>query len=135
MDNQMHNIQAPARQNAVSVAIRDGRHFLLIQRMNEPSKGFWALPGGKVEAGETFIDAAKREVREETGLIVDALDLVSILEIGSHYLLHVFKAAQFEGTAIAMDDAADCGWYCLEDMPALPTTQSTMDMITKLLES
>lgn len=133
MDHQTSDIQAPPRQAAVSVAIRDGEQFLLIKRMNEPSKGLWALPGGRVEAGEAFIDAAKREVMEETGLIVDKLVLVSVLEIGSKYLLHIFKAAQFEGTAVAMDDAAACGWFHLDDMPALPATQSTMDMVAQLL--
>ena len=116
------------RQNAVSVAIFHNNQFLLVKRKNEPSKGLWAFPGGKVEAGESFIMAAAREVLEETALHVDRLELVSVLEIGSKYLLHVFTTSHFNGVAKPMDDAADCGWFTLDQMPDLPATLSTMEI-------
>lgn len=133
MDQDSPQNAPPKRQNAVSVAIRDGDRFLLVERMNEPSKGLWAFPGGKVEEGEAFIVAAAREVLEETSLHVEKLDLVAILEIGTKYLLHVFQTATYHGTATAMDDAADCGWYTVEEMPDLVATTSTMEMAHTIL--
>ena len=50
-----------------AVMVRDGK-LLLIRRGAEPSKGKWSVPGGRVEFGETLVEAVKREVREETGL-------------------------------------------------------------------
>lgn len=133
MDQDSAQIPPAKPQNAVSVAIRDGNRFLLVERMNEPSKGLWAFPGGKVEKGEAFPIAAKREVLEETGLIVEDIQLLAILEIGTKYLLHVFESTQFRGTATAMDDAADCGWFTFDEMPDLKATASTMEMVQKIL--
>jgi 8-oxo-dGTP diphosphatase len=53
---------------------------LLIQRRNPPFAGSWALPGGFVEEGERVIDAAPRELAEETGLQVDELDLLGVYD-------------------------------------------------------
>src|SRR5262245_23578758 len=57
---------------AVSVAIVRGDTVLLVKRARQPSQGFYAFPGGKVEAGETLEQAAARELLEETGMRADA---------------------------------------------------------------
>ena len=57
---------------AVSVVVRSSTEtprFVLVQRGKEPNKGKWSLPGGKIEAGETTLAAAARELKEETRLL------------------------------------------------------------------
>ena len=61
------------------VVISDGR-ALLIRRGSEPLKGEWSIPGGTLEVGETLVEGIQRELREETGLEVKALELIEVFE-------------------------------------------------------
>ena len=62
-----------------AVVVDEGR-VLLIRRGTEPLKGHWSLPGGLLEVGESLTDGVIREVREETGLIVEPVALVELLD-------------------------------------------------------
>jgi ADP-ribose pyrophosphatase YjhB (NUDIX family) len=73
-----------------AVIVEEGR-VLLVRRGTEPLKGHWSLPGGLLELGEGLLDAVVREVREETGLIVEPLELVELLD-----RIHRQKEGQFE---------------------------------------
>ncbi|MGY1652080.1 NUDIX domain-containing protein [Geodermatophilus sp. SYSU D01119] len=53
-----------------AVVLDDAGRLLLVRRRNEPGRGLWSVPGGRVEPGESLVDAVAREVREETGLAV-----------------------------------------------------------------
>ena len=91
-------IQPIRPQLAVSGAIfRDGK-ILLVRRARSPAKGFYSLPGGRVEFGKSLHTALHREVDEETGLKIEILDLAGWREVlpgaggGGHYLIMSFAA-------------------------------------------
>lgn len=120
---------------------RDGR-FLLIRRINPPSADLFAFPGGRGEAGETPAETAVREFFEETGITVRepelfaTYDLKSESEDGdllSHFFLSVFLVKSDETIeAIAADDAADPGWYTVEEIQHLPVPPSVLECAERL---
>jgi ADP-ribose pyrophosphatase YjhB (NUDIX family) len=64
----------------VGAVVVDKGRVLLVRRGTEPLRGQWSLPGGLLELGESLKDGVIREVREETGLIVEPLDLIELLD-------------------------------------------------------
>lgn len=133
----MENDEIPA----VSVAVRRGDTVLLVKRGREPSRGYYAFPGGRVEPGESLEDAARRELHEETGLHVHDLELVrDYLIEGRHgdrlhrYRLHVFAASHDAGEAVAGDDAEEAGWFDLEAMRAMLLSDFVLDVAIEVLE-
>jgi len=128
----------PDFQPAVSVALVRGDKVLLVTRGRAPSKDFLAFPGGRVEAGESLVEAARRELAEETGLGAGELTQVDVLEIvgapgEASFRLHVFSGAYVGGEAVAADDAADAGWYSLADMNGRPVLVSVVNVARRLL--
>jgi len=116
--------------------------ILLIKRGKEPYKGHWSLPGGSQEAGETLEEAARRELKEETGLEARKLifgkvrDRITYNKDGSlefHFVLATFITSDFIGTPKAMDDADDIGWDSLDEMQSIITTPNTPEFIMELL--
>ena len=103
----------------------EGMKLLLIQRKNEPCKGKWAFPGGFMDIDETTIDAARRELKEETGLMVGELHRVGFFDavdrdpreriITVAYYTILDKPAEVSG----LDDAAQAKWFSLTELPDL----------------
>jgi ADP-ribose pyrophosphatase YjhB (NUDIX family) len=62
-----------------AIVVHEGR-VLLVRRGNEPLKGHWTLPGGLLELGEPVVEGVARETREETGLVVEPLELVELID-------------------------------------------------------
>src|SRR5271166_113253 len=99
--------------------------ILLVQRANPPFAGRWALPGGFVEEGERVIDAAPRELREETGLRVGSLELLGVYDtpgrdprgwtVSLVYLARLGRAARVVGG----DDAGEARWFPVDRLPEL----------------
>lgn len=117
---------------AVSVAARIDGRWLLVMRGHAPSRGKYAFPGGKAEAGETLDEAARRELREETGLEAGKLTVLAQMNLPGEncvYALTVFSANALSGMLAAGDDAAAAGLYSLEEIGALPMSPSTLEAI------
>lgn len=102
--------QDPSRVACVGAIIRDGTgRVLLVRRANEPGRGLWSLPGGRIEPGESEEAAVVREVREETGLVVRVDGLAGRVGIG-WYDIADFVCTVTGGTLAAATDADDVAW-------------------------
>lgn len=114
----------------VGVAVINESRLLVVRKNQGPFADLWAVPGGKVELGETRREAAAREVLEETGLEVAVKEAIWIGEsIGPgeppewHFTLVDFRAAVIGGTLRAGDDASEARWVTrpeLTDLPVIP---------------
>ncbi|MGH9190867.1 MAG: NUDIX hydrolase [Acidimicrobiales bacterium] len=119
---------------AGAVAVVDDR-LLLVRRAAGPESGRWAVPGGRVEPGETVSGAVVRELREETGLRATCGDFVGWVERigdGYHYVILDFRVAVLDSPerATAGDDADDVAWVPLDEVPTWPLVDGLADFLT-----
>jgi len=120
----------------VGVAVIDQGRILLVRRANDPGRGLWAVPGGKVEVGERLTEAAAREVREETGLLVEVGELVWAGEHISdqfHIVLIDFLGTLIGGDLAAGDDADRAEWVPLENAVDYRLTPTMYELVAVLL--
>jgi 8-oxo-dGTP diphosphatase len=118
----------------VGAIVKDERgRLLLIKRGHEPGAGLWSLPGGRIEPGETDAEALVREMREETGLTVEAGPLLGSVRRpglnGTVIDIRDYAATITGGTLRAGDDAADARWVRPEEMSALPLTEGLAEIL------
>lgn len=100
-----------------AVIVHENR-VLLVQRGTQPAKGVWSIPGGLIEVGEMLHEALIREVREETGLKVEPISLIELLDrifregdrVRYHYVIADYLCRVVGGTLNAASDAADAQW-------------------------
>jgi ADP-ribose pyrophosphatase YjhB (NUDIX family) len=126
--------QAPRPTVAVGAFVLDGERVLLIRRGRPPGEGLWSVPGGKLEPGETLAQAVAREVREETGLVVEVGPLACVVERmgdGYHFVILDYLARVIGGSLTAATDAAAARFVDDAELASLPTTEGLLDALTR----
>jgi ADP-ribose pyrophosphatase YjhB (NUDIX family) len=113
----------PAVGAAVLLTDESGRVLLVKRGPTSSRPGRWCIPCGFVDYGEDVRDAAARELREETGVVADVLDVIQVLS-NSHDPAKLSIGFWFSGRLTggilqAGDDAVDVGWFPLDGLPEL----------------
>ena len=125
-----------------SVIAVQNHEILMIKRGKEPYVGYWSLPGGSQEPGETLEACAGRELTEETGLSASNLEFAAIRDLighnvegnlTHHFIIATYFASGLTGNLQAGDDAAEALWYPLDELDALKTTPNTAEFIRSVL--
>jgi 8-oxo-dGTP diphosphatase len=135
------NTEYPERPIAgVGVVVFRNEEVLLVKRKRAPYKGQWSIPGGKQELGETVTQAARRELMEETGVEVNELTLIDVVDIivrdeeGKilyHYIVADYRAHWLSGECSPGDDAQDVQWFNLNKLGSISLLYKTRKIILK----
>jgi 8-oxo-dGTP diphosphatase len=124
----------------VGAIIIENSRVALVKRLHPPLQDKWSIPGGVLEVGELVREAAIREAREETGLIVEPGELLGVYDrvlrdaaqrVQYHYVLIDFLCRRVAGDLAAASDAAEVRWFTREELPALKLAEDTLDVIGK----
>src|SRR5215813_158175 len=122
----------------VGSIIIEGDRVVLVKRAHPPIQGQWSIPGGVLEVGELVREAAVREAREETGLIVEAGELLGVFDrvlrdaerrVQYHYVLIDFLCRLVGGELRAASDAEQVRWFTLGELPGLKLAEDTQGVI------
>ena len=122
----------------VGVVVLRGDQVLLVRRAEPPRQGEWSLPGGAQKIGETVFEAGRREVLEETGVTVEVLGLLDVVDsiqpddrerIRYHFTLVDVLALWVSGEARAATDADEAAWFAPTAVPGLELWSETERMI------
>lgn len=120
---------------AVGAIVLEKGELLLVKRDREPARGSWSLPGGRVEWGESLMEACVREVREETGIDVEVEGLAGIAEriipdddgrIIHHFIIHDFWAKPRAFEVRPGDDVSAVRWVDVQGLQELPLTEGLL---------
>jgi 8-oxo-dGTP diphosphatase len=116
---------------------REGR-VLLVERGKPPGVGLWTVPGGRLEPRETLAQAVAREVREETGLIVEVGALACVVErMGDdfHFVILDYLARVIGGELKAASDVRAAKYVADRELDAMPLTDGLVPLIERARNS
>jgi ADP-ribose pyrophosphatase len=133
---------------ATGAVVLHNDKVLLVLRGQPPAANMWAIPGGSVELGETVQSAAEREVREETGLIVTAGEVIYTFDaiyrdkdgrVRYHYVILdvLATAANPNQPLVPADDVRDARWFSLANVndPALAVSDTTRALLNRVMKA
>jgi 8-oxo-dGTP diphosphatase len=129
-------------QVGIGIVVLRGAEVLLVRRGKPPGKGAWSLPGGRQELGETAEACARRELLEETGIIVGPLTLIAHVDsihrdssgrIEFHYTILDFGGRYESGEAIPGDDVSELAWVRETDFDAYKLWPVARDVIARTI--
>ena len=123
---------------AVGAIVFKDHKVLLVRRGKPPAENLWAIPGGRVEVGETLQEATEREILEETGVTIRALEPVYTFDVIDqdargrtrfHYVIIDLSADYVRGEPRAGDDAAAARWVSSDELAALKVSSKTRQLL------
>ncbi len=128
----------------VGAVILRGGEALVVRRGRPPREGEWSIPGGALKLGESLEEACRREVLEETGLVVEVVSRCAVLDritkdsfgrIRFHYVLIDFLCRPTGGALRPGGDVSEAKWHPLAEIPSLrPMTPGTARVIQEAAE-
>lgn len=124
----------------VGAVVFNGGRVLLVRRGRPPAEGDWAVPGGRVELGETLAQAAEREIFEETDVRIRAKEPVHVFDavvrdaagaVAYHYVIVDLAADYISGQPAPGDDALDARWVTATELQTLPVNAETRKLLAE----
>jgi len=124
----------------IGALIFNDAKLLLVERGNEPLKGYWSLPGGIVEAGEKLEEGVRREVLEETGLEVEPISIFEVFEritpdangkTEYHFVLIDYLCRVVGGRLEAASDVSKVAWVSEKNLRDYRLTEGTLEVIER----
>lgn len=119
---------------AVGAIVMDGPRVLLVERGKPPGEGLWSVPGGRLERNETLAQAVAREVREETGLVVEVGPLACVVErMGDdfHFVILDYLACVIGGSPAPGSDARAVRFVDEQELHRLPLTDGLIPILER----
>lgn len=125
----------------VGVLVRNGDRYLLIKRAVEPDSDLWSIPGGLVEVGERAAESAVREAKEETGLDVEVVEVLGVVDkivrdeegkVKYHFVIVDYVATPIGGSLKPSSDALDARWVKADELPGYELSPTLVELLKRV---